>query len=79
MFLIFSGLFVGSSSALNIVAACRVARSMAPGSTVVTIVCDSGHRHMSRFWNPEFITSCSKAGMYDLKWPEPGVVPKCLV
>lgn len=36
------GLFVGSSSALNVVAACRVAQKLDPGSTIVTIVCDTG-------------------------------------
>lgn len=44
------GVFVGSSSAVNCYAACKVAMSMGPGSTVVTILCDSGMRHLSKFW-----------------------------
>lgn len=44
------GVFVGSSSAVNCYAACKVAMNMGPGSTVVTILCDSGMRHLSKFW-----------------------------
>lgn len=44
------GLFVGSSSAVNCVAAVRTALSMGPGHRVVTILCDSGARHLSKFW-----------------------------
>jgi cysteine synthase len=44
------GLFVGSSSALNVAAAIRVAQRLGPGKTVVTVLCDSGQRHLSRFW-----------------------------
>ncbi|KAL8998218.1 MAG: hypothetical protein Q9169_002703 [Polycauliona sp. 2 TL-2023] len=44
------GLFVGSSSAVNCVAAVRLARQLGPGKRIVTILCDSGSRHLSRFW-----------------------------
>lgn len=44
------GLFVGASSAVNCVAAAQYAQSLEPGSRVVTILCDSGTRHLSRFW-----------------------------
>jgi cysteine synthase A len=47
------GLFVGSSSAMNVVAAVRAAREMEKGSTIVTVLCDSGSRHLSRFWNDD--------------------------
>lgn len=43
------GLFVGASSAVNCVAAARVARQMGKGR-VVTVLCDSGTRHLSKFW-----------------------------
>jgi cysteine synthase A len=68
------GLFVGSSSALNVAAALRVAKRLGPGSTVVTIICDTGQRHVSRFWNREYI------GKYSLQWPEDGkcAVPACV-
>ncbi|EED86652.1 hypothetical protein THAPSDRAFT_38294, partial [Thalassiosira pseudonana CCMP1335] len=44
------GLFVGSSSAMNIAGALIVASTMPPGSNVVTVVCDGGQRHTARFW-----------------------------
>lgn len=44
------GLFIGASSAVNCVAAVKVARELGPGKRVVTILCDSGARHLSKFW-----------------------------
>jgi len=66
------GLFVGSSSALNVVGACLHAKAMGPGHTVVTIICDSGQRHLSRFWNPEYV------GQYNIIWPAKDVIPSCI-
>ncbi|KAI8954959.1 cysteine synthase-like protein [Xylaria longipes] len=44
------GIFVGSSSAVNCVAAVVAAMSLPEGSRVVTILCDSGTRHLSKLW-----------------------------
>ena len=44
------GIFVGSSSAVNCVAAVVAAMKMPKESRVVTILCDSGTRHLSKFW-----------------------------
>ncbi|KAK3811187.1 MAG: cysteine synthase [Benniella sp.] len=44
------GLFIGSSSAVNCVAAVRIARELGPGHTIVTLLCDSGQRHLTKFW-----------------------------
>jgi cysteine synthase A len=44
------GIFVGSSSAVNCVAAVATALELERGSVVVTILCDSGTRHLSKFW-----------------------------
>lgn len=44
------GIFVGSSSAVNCVAAIATALQLPKGSRVVTILCDSGTRHLSKFW-----------------------------
>jgi cysteine synthase len=66
------GLFVGSSSALNIVAACRTAKTLPAGSQIVTMVCDNGQRHLSRFWNPAYVSN------YGINWPAYGVIPSCL-
>lgn len=44
------GIFAGSSSAVNMVAAVVTALRLPEGSKVVTILCDSGQRHMSKFY-----------------------------
>ncbi|KAG9065347.1 hypothetical protein KI688_002672 [Linnemannia hyalina] len=49
------GLFIGSSSAVNCVGAVRIARELGPGHTIVTLLCDSGHRHLTKFWNDEYL------------------------
>ncbi len=41
------GLFAGTSSGANVVAALRVAEQLGPDATVVTILCDSGLRYLS--------------------------------
>ena len=71
------GLFVGSSTAMNIVAALMVAIQMSTECeidnnndddnrdvNVVTVVCDGGHRHTSRFWNKKFVVED-----WGLAWP----------
>lgn len=44
------GIFAGSSSAVNCVAAVKTALTLPPGSRVVTVLCDSGLRHLSKFY-----------------------------
>ncbi|KAK6820875.1 Cysteine synthase 2 [Apiospora arundinis] len=44
------GIFAGSSTAVNCVAAVTAAMTLPKGSQVVTIICDSGTRHLSKFW-----------------------------
>lgn len=41
------GLYVGASSALNVVAAVELAKKLGPGKTVVTILCDGAYRYAS--------------------------------
>lgn len=48
------GLFVGVSSGANVFAAVRLARTLSPGDVVVTVLCDSGSRHMNdAFWTED--------------------------
>ena len=48
------GLLVGVSSGANVVAAVRLARTLPPGSLVVTVLCDAGTRYLSdTFWTGE--------------------------
>jgi len=49
------GLFLGSTSGLNVAAAVRVARQLGPGHTIVTILCDGGAKYQSRLFNPEWL------------------------
>jgi cysteine synthase A len=48
-------LFLGSTSGTNVAAAIRVARDLGPGHTIVTILCDGGHKYVSRFYNREWL------------------------
>jgi cysteine synthase A len=57
--LIHEGLSVGTSSGINVAAAIRVAKTLGPGHTVVTILCDGGSRYQSKLFNPEFLRSKS--------------------
>ena len=41
------GLFAGTSSGANVVAALRVAERLGPGATVVTLLCDSGLKYLN--------------------------------
>ncbi|KAI3456820.1 hypothetical protein Pfo_013483 [Paulownia fortunei] len=50
------GLFLGSSSAMNCVGAVKVAQQMGPGHTIVTILCDSGMRHLSKFYDAQYLS-----------------------
>ncbi len=49
------GLCLGGSSAINIAGAVRLARELGPGHTIVTILCDYGHRYQSRLYNPAYL------------------------
>ena len=49
------GLCVGGSSGINVAGAIRMAQEMGPGHTVVTVLCDWGHRYMSKMFNPAFL------------------------
>jgi cysteine synthase len=45
----------------------------------VTVICDSGTRHLSRFWNSEYVQE-----KYHLRWPAAAAeaedsIPKCLL
>jgi len=51
------GLFLGSTSGINVAAAVRVARELGPGHTVVTVLCDGGAKYQSRLFNAEWLQS----------------------
>ncbi|HEU5442281.1 MAG TPA: pyridoxal-phosphate dependent enzyme, partial [Steroidobacteraceae bacterium] len=49
------GLFLGSTSGINVAAAARLARELGPGHTIVTVLCDGGAKYQSRLFNPEWL------------------------
>jgi len=49
------GICVGGSSGVNVMAAIKVAQRLGPGHTVVTVLCDWGHRYQSKLFNPSFL------------------------
>jgi cysteine synthase A len=49
------GLFIGSSAAVNCVGAVKAARKLGPGHTIVTVLCDGGARHLSKFHSPDYL------------------------
>ena len=49
------GLCLGGSSGINVAGAIRMAKDLGPGKTIVTVLCDSGTRYMSKLFNPAFL------------------------
>jgi cysteine synthase A len=49
------GLFVSSTSGINVAAAVRVARELGPGHTIVTVLCDTGSKYLSRLFNRDWL------------------------
>ncbi|KAI0645861.1 PALP-domain-containing protein [Trametes meyenii] len=55
------GLFLGSSSACNLVACIKLMKKLGwnDGQRIVTILCDSGTRHYSKFWNDDYLAKAN--------------------
>lgn len=51
------GLYLGASTALNVVAAVELAQKLGPGSTVATILCDGAYRYQSRLFSKKWLES----------------------
>ena len=68
------GLFLGSTSGINVAAAVRVARELGPGHTIVTVLCDGGANYQSRLFNHEWL---QQKGLADAA-ARPGRVPLTL-
>ncbi|XXH04641.1 hypothetical protein Hte_011059 [Hypoxylon texense] len=51
------GLYLGASSALNVVAAREVAELLGPGHTVVTVLCDGAYRYADRLFSRKWLES----------------------
>jgi len=49
------GLFLGSTSGVNVAAAVQLARRLGPGHTIVTVLCDNGAKYQSRLFNRKWL------------------------
>jgi len=49
------GLSLGGSAGVNIAGAVRLAKDLGPGTTIVTLLCDSGARYAGRLFNPDYL------------------------
>lgn len=43
------GLFAGTSTGANVIAALRLAEGLGPDATVVTVMCDTGMKYLEKF------------------------------
>ena len=51
------GLFLGTSSGVNIMGAIKMAKEMGPGKKIVTILCDDANKYYEKMFNKEFLIS----------------------
>ncbi len=51
------GICLGLSSGINVAGAIALAKQLGSGTTVVTILCDTGFRYLSSLYNPEWLKS----------------------
>jgi cysteine synthase A len=49
------GLYLGSTSGVNVAAAAQLAKQLGPGHTIVTMLCDSGVKYQSRLFNKAWL------------------------
>jgi cysteine synthase A len=68
------GLFLGSTSGINVAAAVRVARELGPGHTIVTILCDGGAKYVSRLYDRGWLAT---KGLLEAAQLGQGVIKPC--
>ncbi len=66
------GLCLGASSGINLAGAVRLAETLGPGHTIVTVLCDYGTRYTSRLFNPAFLR---EKGLVVPAWLERATAP----
>jgi len=67
------GLFLGSTSGINVAGALQVARELGPGHTIVTVLCDGGAKYQSRLFNRSWLEQKGLAGCAPLPSPGPPI------
>ncbi len=74
------GLFLGSTSGINVAAAVRVGLELGRGHTIVTILCDGGAKYQSRLFNREWLEQKGLAAHAFTPAPRPPItLEKALV
>jgi len=61
------GLFVSSTSGINVAGSVRIARQLGPGHTIVTVLCDTGAKYLSRLFNRDWL---KQKGLLQSAWPD---------
>ena len=56
------GLCLGANSALNVVAAYKLAQKLGPGKTIATSLCDSAYRYHSRLFSKKWLEAEGSTG-----------------
>ena len=51
------GLFLGTSSGVNVMGAIKMAKELGPGNTIVTILCDDANKYYDKMFNKEYLLS----------------------
>ena len=54
----YEGISVGPSASMNVVGAVKLAQKLGPGHTVVTILCDTGDRYLTKLYS-KIIVVCN--------------------
>jgi len=67
------GLFLGSTSGVNVAGALQVARQLGPGHTIVTVLCDGGAKYQSRLFNRAWLEEKGLAAYAPAPAPGPPV------
>jgi len=70
------GLFLGSTSGINVAATLRVARELGPGHVIVTVLCDGGAKYQSRLFNREWLEQKGLAGYAVVPAARPAITIK---
>jgi cysteine synthase A len=73
------GLFLGSTSGINVAAAVTVARELGPGHTIVTVLCDGGANYQARLFNREWLQEKGLAAAAGVRAPQPLTLGDALV
>lgn len=64
------GLYLGTSSGINVAGSVKMAHALGPGHTVVTVLCDLATRYQEKIFNCSFLDS---KGLSTPSWIDDGM------